>query len=337
MSSEAIQPHNYESKFFEAAGMRLHYLHHPNPGKPALLGLHGFKDSARTFTFLEPLLLPNFEVFLMDWNGHGDTSDAVEGYYSGGMLLGALTAFTGEVLPEKYYLMGHSMGAAVGARFAGLMADEILGLVLLEGFSGLVSPETDRERMRSWAQSFRSSQKDKDNKRKNEHKPIKTRRRVKDFLAHAHRHVTPERIDVLADYLVESVGDDKYIWKHDPRLMHKFIPVPFPPRLSRSLWSAIKRPVMILYGAESGLIPSEKAFQEARAETGQSRAPANNSNFAGANEPLQEILSYFKDVEFHMVEDAGHNMHWDQPEVVMEFMAGYFRRLGLDIIPTPAD
>ena len=214
----------FEERWFDSPGGRLRYLHRPNPGKPALLGLHGFKDTAETFTFLEELLVPNFELYFMDWAGHGESARVSEGYYSGARFMGDLVSFTGAVMPEQYFLMGHSMGAAVGTRFAGMFPESILGLVLFEGFSGLVSPETEWKRMRAWGDAFRRA------RLEGEHKRLKNRLIAEQFLAKVHRRLSPEQVSKLTDSLTRPVGDEGELeWRHDPLLERRFVPFRFHP------------------------------------------------------------------------------------------------------------
>ena len=324
MDDGEIILHNYESCFYDSPGGRLHYLHHSNPGKPVLLGLHGYKDTSRTFSFLEPLLLPNFEIYLLDWRGHGDSALLNEGYYDGPQFLGDLIAFTGTIMPKKFYLMGHSMGAAIGARFAGFFPESIQGLILLEGFSGLTPMEKERQRIRTWARSFRRlTEPEKGRKFGSFSLVIKV-------LSMLHRRLPPERIKVLAKYLSRKTPDGEFVWRHDPNLQSRFIPVPFSPLFSRLLWSSINCPALLFFGSETEFRPDAQAFKEARKLYNLNSAAAESLEDI-PEEPLAEIMSHFKDITLKEIQDAGHNMHHDKPEQVMESMREYFQKLNLEI------
>ena len=319
----------YESHYHDAPGGRIHYLHRPNPGKPVLLGLHGFKDTARTFVFLEPLLEPNFELYFLDWPGHGESNYLKEGYYSSARFFGDLTSFTGQVLPDRYYLMGHSMGAAFSARFAGTFPDETLGLVLLEGFAGLVSPEVEAERLRTWARDFRGSLQEG---RQREHRKLPDIQDVRYFLTRLHKRLTEERAAVMADLLTRPAPDgDGLVWAHDPLLDQRFVPLFFPPLVSRTLWKAVSCPVLLLFGQKTRFRPDDKAFQEALAAGAKFDRDASPEH-AHLSDALREIVNNFKTLEFHDIEGAGHNPHHDKPEAVMEIMATFFKKLGLEIV-----
>jgi pimeloyl-ACP methyl ester carboxylesterase len=51
---------------------------------------------------------------------------------------------------KPIFLLGHSMGAGIAARYTGLFPEKIKLLVCLEGFSGLQPQEVERKRMREW-------------------------------------------------------------------------------------------------------------------------------------------------------------------------------------------
>ena len=89
------------------------------------------RDHGGSFEWLGPLLA-DFRVIIPDLRGHG-LSDQ-NGVYT-------LTHFTADLLQvfdafqvEQGYLLGHSLGGHVAARFAALFGDRLLGLILVDGF-----------------------------------------------------------------------------------------------------------------------------------------------------------------------------------------------------------
>ncbi|MEO7774458.1 MAG: alpha/beta fold hydrolase, partial [Steroidobacteraceae bacterium] len=62
------------SNFFDATGIRLHYLEWPGPpGAPVLLLVHGFLGNAHWWDFVAPWLAENYRVIAMDFGGMGDS------------------------------------------------------------------------------------------------------------------------------------------------------------------------------------------------------------------------------------------------------------------------
>lgn len=308
----------YRDEYFENRGARLHYRRRPLEDAPALLGLHGFGDTSGTFRFLEPLLEETFDLFFLDWRGHGDSSPLREGYYHASLLFGDLATFTGEVLPERYFLMGHSMGAAAAARFAGLFPEEIQGLILFEGFSGVVSTATETERLRAWAQGLRKN-------RPARVRTMKNIKMVRETLAMMHSRLNQEQIDFFAEEWTRPAEQgDGLVWHMDPAMRSNFSPLPFPWYLSRELWNQIRCPVLLFFGKETPLRPGispEKAY-------GGTRPTAENEAGEELNseEALNEILGHFQDIELHDLEGCGHNMHHDRPDEVMRIMNDWLKR-----------
>ncbi|MBI3396279.1 MAG: alpha/beta hydrolase [Spirochaetia bacterium] len=278
------------------------------PGSPRMIALHGFNDTGDTFQFLLPFLSQHFEVFMPDFRGFGDSTRIRDGYYSTANLLGDLASITGSV-PPPYVLLGHSMGAAVAARFAGLVPDEVSALVLFEGFSGMIPEKAEVARMRDWVLSVR----------KGSDRPLRPRRVMKTMkdvemaLSRLHEKLSPDKIEAIAPGLVREAPDG-FSWHYDPEFRQRFAPVPFPPLISRALWEQIECPVLFLYGSESDLLPG-------RGTEGDVRANVEAS--------IKEITSHFKRIETHEIKDGSHNFHHDHPEDVLAVMKTFLKKHGL--------
>lgn len=63
-----------QSRFANAAGIRMHYLEWPGPpGAPSLLLLHGFLAHAHWWDFIAPWLAEHYRVIAPDFGGMGDS------------------------------------------------------------------------------------------------------------------------------------------------------------------------------------------------------------------------------------------------------------------------
>lgn len=310
-----MQVYPFEKKIYKSRNVSLFYRHLPNPGKPALLGLHGYNDTSETFQFLLPYLAPHFELYFPDWRGHGESPRLTDGYYGSSTMFGDLAQFTYDVLPRRYTVLGHSMGASFGARFAGVFPEEVEALVLFEGFSGLIPLAEEKRRLRSWMDSLRKDS----NKEK---KPPRKMRRfeVMGLLKRMHSRLTDERIEFLAGYLAKE-EEGGFFWHYDPDFRDKFAPVPFPPELSRELWQSITCPVLVIFGEQTHLKPGSAMSQEEM-----DKMAATSSAALTSNPALAEVLGHFKNIEFHEIAGAGHNVHHDCPETVIEIMDKYFNK-----------
>lgn len=316
--------------FYAAPGGRIRYLHHPNPGRPTLLGLHGFKDGAETFLGLDPLLSENFEVYLPDWAGHGGSYRLEQGVYSAANLFADLIAFTSE-LPQPFVLLGHSLGAAMAARFAGMFPDAVRSLVLLEGFAGLVAPSTEADRITAWATHFQRSWRSAQTEGPARNRNLGSRARARAALQRIHGRLKAEQLDQMTqDLTVET--EQGVFWTHDDAINWRFFPLSFPPLISRALWSRVVCPVLLLYGEGTNLRPTTSGANSTGIDQSTLQHRPEERIFRGPDQPdppLREIIDHFKDLEFHEVKAAGHNFHREQPEVVVSTMKGFFERTGL--------
>jgi magnesium chelatase accessory protein len=112
-------PHRDTSRFVEAAGLRWHVQRHTGvvPDAPVLLLLHGTGASTHSWRDLVAPLAQRFEVLAIDLPGHAFTAMPHDPAQLGlpGMAA-AVAALLREMNLRPAMLVGHSAGAAVGAR-----------------------------------------------------------------------------------------------------------------------------------------------------------------------------------------------------------------------------
>ena len=248
--------------------------------------IHGFLDCKETFFPVEDILSERFNIVSYDMRGHGDSAHAPDHVYTYQHSLIDLKRVAERFLPQKYSLLGHSYGAAMAARFAGLYPEKIRSLVLFEGFSGRKIPAEEAERIKSWFDEY--IDRDYDEKWMKE-------ATLEKILKGLYPRHSSENLALIKMYLTRKT-EKGFRWKYDPYLKNTF-PMPFPPELSRELWSRITCPVFLAMGKNSHLYPPEMA----------------------------EILGYFKNVTFREIPDAGHNIHHDQPDALNSELSAFFR------------
>lgn len=119
-----------------------------NPQQKTIICLHGWLDNAASFSLLAPKLADNFNVFVIDFPGHGLSQPLPEGssYYIWDMveiiwqLQQELQLQYGF---EKYYLLGHSMGAITANLFAATFAGDVAGLMMLDALGPLTDDHSN--------------------------------------------------------------------------------------------------------------------------------------------------------------------------------------------------
>ena len=281
-------------QYFNSNGFQLAYSVKNNHLKNSLLLLHGFNDTKDTFLFLEDYLSTYFNLYKLDFRGHGDSDWKKDGFYQSNESLSDIHNFITHILPEgEFFILAHSMGAGLTARYTGLFPERIKALFLLEGFSGLQPHSVDRERIRN----FLDQQTKKVGKEKKELKKKMSLEEATTKLGFIYSQLEKSKVEKLIHGLVKQTDQDIYTWKNDPSLKISS-PIPFPSELSRHLWSKILCPILLIYGKESHLIPKH----------------------------LEEILSHFKKLEYFEIEGAGHNMHHDKPEEVLKLIDEFLKK-----------
>jgi len=107
----------------ELPALTMHYRTWGNPEDPAIVLLHGMLVSGRTYDEVaKPLAMSHF-VVLPDLRGHGKTSWADE--YSWQRWVEDVEGLVDALGLERFDLVGHSHGAAVASRYAGLHPNKV--------------------------------------------------------------------------------------------------------------------------------------------------------------------------------------------------------------------
>ena len=110
-------------------GRRLAYVDSGGPG-PALLLLHGYTDSSRSFSLMIPRL-GGYRLVIPDMPGHGGSAPSeglrVSDFATDVRALVQALGF------ERFAIVGHSMGAMIGIDLAARFQNELTSLVTISG------------------------------------------------------------------------------------------------------------------------------------------------------------------------------------------------------------
>jgi N-formylmaleamate deformylase len=144
-----------------ANGLRLH-VYHTGTDKPPLVFAHGITDNGLCFLPIAEQLAGEFEIVLYDARGHGRSDPLPPGTtpLDRALDLGGLI----EALElHRPGLLGHSMGGATVALFAGL-SPQVPGYIILEDpqpFETLVSAGDEATEMRAHWRNLTAANKQK--------------------------------------------------------------------------------------------------------------------------------------------------------------------------------
>jgi pimeloyl-ACP methyl ester carboxylesterase len=130
---------DFEYRHFDSKYGKLHYALHRGTG-PTIIFLHGFAGSIKSWTRLVRYLPQEFNMYLVDLLGHGE-SEAPDVDYSLSMHYETVIGLIESENLKKYYVFGHSYGGWIAAHCA---MEESLRGIILEDSAGLTEFMEDR-------------------------------------------------------------------------------------------------------------------------------------------------------------------------------------------------
>ncbi len=282
------------SEFVELRGLRMHVRAWGPVDAPQLFLLHGWQDFSASFQFLVDAFAHDWRCIAPDWRGFGLSQWNDDCYWFPDYVadLDALLERYSPTAPAT--LIGHSMGGNAACVYAGVRPQRVARLVSLEGF-GLPASDPDGapERYARWLDQLRA---------------VPENRRYVDHAALALRlqRLNPRLSNERAAFLAEHFGvrdDDSVVVASDP---HHKLSAPYPFRLeeAKACWRRVTASVLWVEGRDSAAM---KMYHSLGAEDFPARCAC------------------FGDFRSAVIEDAGHNLHHDQPErlaqLIEEFLA----------------
>ena len=133
----------------QAGPVRLEYFEQ-GAGPRTWVLVHGFRSSARIWDAMQAYLAASGDrsiAISMRGAGASDVTDADEDYAPAHFARDVHAAVEALGVPERFYLVGHSLGATTVGHYVREHADRVAGLVLMSG--GVMQPyqsHTEAER-----------------------------------------------------------------------------------------------------------------------------------------------------------------------------------------------
>ena len=281
------------SEFIAVRGQRLHLRHWGEEGAPQLFMLHGWMDVSASFQFVVDALKQQWHVIAPDWRGFGlSQRTAADTYWFPDYVADLDAILNHAARPGPVNLLGHSMGGNAASMYAGIRPQRIRKLVNLEGF-GLKPTQAAQApaRYAAWLDALATPA---------------TMRTYPDAAAVARRlqQTNPRLPDGRAAFLAQhwAAPDAVGQWHILGDPLHKRAS-PLPYRLDEMLacWDAITAPVLMVEAADSDLWRWIGSRAQARVE-------------------IDRRIGLMHDVTYRKVEQAGHMLHHDQPELLAQMI-----------------
>jgi pimeloyl-ACP methyl ester carboxylesterase len=265
----------YVSRQTVLRGLRFHFLEWGQPGAQPVLLLHGGNQSAHSWDLVSLHLADRYNVFALDQRGHGDSEWARDVDYSVETKAEDAAAFISELRLDSPIVIGHSMGGHVTMRMA-LAAPELArGIVLVD-----VGPELSAKGVEVVANFIT---------RNVEFDDLDV---FLDRVAEYDKFRTREHIARTVKYNMLRRPDGKYVSKVD----HRRAEGPALPALTLDDFGPLKRPVLLVRGAESDVFEADAAerFENALPDGRLVTVAAVGHNVHGGNTPgFLEVVGPF--------------------------------------------
>lgn len=281
------------SEIIDVRGLRYNIRHWGREEAPKLFLLHGWMDASATFQFVVDALRQSWHVIAPDWRGYGESQWLSRPYWFPDYYadLDSLLTYYSPNQPAR--LVGHSMGANIASTYAAVRPERVSQLGMLD-FLGL-KPLADIDapiQIGNWLQGIQKQPK---------------LRAYKNFdgLAHQLKLVNHRLSEDQAAFLARSVGrvrpDGQVEMACDP--WHK-IPSPTIYQIDDAMacWQKITAPVLILI-AEHGFVVQR---------------------FGQDHDEYAKRIACFSQLHLKTINDAGHNLHHDQPQMVAKALEDFF-------------
>ena len=287
------------SEFITVRGLRTHVRHWGRQGAPIIFMLHGWMDVGASFQFVADSLAGDWHVIAPDWRGFGQTERSGGDTYWFPDYLGDLDAMLDHYSPgAAVNLLGHSMGGNVAGIYAGVRPERVRRLINLEGFGmPAAGPEKAPRHYAKWLDELREPA---------ELRTYPSVAAVALRLQKTNPRLSSERAAFLAAHW--SARNDAGDWEILGDAAHKK-PSPILYRVEEVMacWSAITAPVMWVEAADTTMWQWMGPKPQARIE-------------------VDRRLGHLKDVETHMMQDAGHMLHHDQPEQLAQLVETFLAK-----------
>ena len=264
----------------------------PAPGKVPLVMVHGWMDVAASYQFVVDAFAADHYIIAPDWRGYGKTkAPGTDNYWYPDYLADLDFLLDHYVQDQPVNLVGHSMGGNVVMQYGGVRPERIRRLVNLEGFGMPATiPAQAPGRLATWMDELKKLHAgDMDLKAYDSADGVARR------LRKTNPRLGQDKADWLARHWAAETADGKWAIQGDAA--HKVTNA----QLYRAdevleIYKRLTMPVLAVEASDNSLDLWWKG----------------KYTLAEYHERLKLVPS----VEIARIEDAGHMMHHDQPEVL---------------------
>ncbi len=239
-------------KFFDADGLRLHYLDwgqpspEPDASVPTMVLLHGLQDCARSWDTFAAAMRADYRIIALDSRGHGDSEHSPDAAYGFRHYIADLEALVEQLGLSDFVLVGHSAGGRYAFVYAAEHPELVRALVVVDIDPDAYNADSQGMFARYNAESDDWASLDSVVERLRMRQPQSS----DEMLRHQALHMT------------QALPDGRRTWKRDRRLLAAYER----PDLWAQ-WQRIAAPTLIVRGRQSDLLTHEVAVRMREALT----------------------------------------------------------------------
>ncbi|MEO8122224.1 MAG: alpha/beta hydrolase [Rhodoferax sp.] len=264
----------------------------PSPDKTPLVLLHGWMDVAASYQFVVDAFSQNHYVIAPDWRGYGQTPSGGADNFWFPDYLADLDFLLDHYAPgAQVNLVGHSMGGNVAMLYAGVRPERVRRLVNLEGFGmPATTPDEAPRRFARWMDELKQLHRGEMDLKSYDAAAGVARR-----LMRTNPRLGPDKANWLAQHWAQENAEGRWQILGDPS--HKITNA----QLYRvdellEIYRRISMPLLSVEASSDSLSLWWKG----------------KFTLAQYHERLKNVPQ----VEIARIEDAGHMLHHDQPEIL---------------------
>ena len=264
----------------------------PQPGQTPLVMVHGWMDVAASYQFVVDAFAQDRYIIAPDWRGYGLTEPGpVDNFWFPDYLADLDFLLDHYANGQPIDLLGHSMGGNIAMLYAGVRPERIRRLVNLEGFGMPVTqPSQAPGRYAKWMDELK-----KLHLGEMDLKAYDSVQGVARRLMKTNARLSQHKAEWLAQHWASANAQGQ--WEILGNAAHK-VSNPYLYRVDEVLevYQRITAPTLAVEASDNSL---DQWF---------------NGKFT--LEQYHERLRHVADVRIERVDDAGHMMHHDQPEIL---------------------
>jgi pimeloyl-ACP methyl ester carboxylesterase len=305
--SDEIEPVAEEPRRrrIDAGALHVGALEYGPPDARPVVMTHGLADSAWSLDRLARSLSDRYRVISLDLRGHG-MSDW--GAYTLPHFVGDLVGVCEALELDRPLMLGHSLGGQAVAQFCGLYPEIPCAAVLIEAL-GPPPRSDERENPEAYERAWTRRRADMV-RRPARHRPLADLGAAVERFAIAHPRLDPSTARFIVEKNTKELADESRTWRHDPETRDWLAGHDHDRAEQR--WQGVTCPVQVVLGAEAW-------------ETFWSRMDLFADDLVGPMSPAetQRRLDKFATSSLVTVPDAGHMVHYDQPDVLATIVRSF--------------